>query len=271
MIGIHRWALRPAAALALLALAAPSARAQGGEQELRELFERVEVQLRRIDDLLNQATRDDVTALDRVSKTDIDKLFRSAKQRGGEVIEDIDRILEIAREMNQGGQSSSSSNSQQPGQPGSSGQGEQGQDGSGSGTRQGQTMLPGESTPSSPGGPTPGQDPGGQEPGGEQGGAQPEGEQPGGQEQGGQPAGNESQGTQPQDGNGQGDPNFENRQGADPSARATAPPPGTVRDADRWGELPMHARRTFRAEGDQDLPAAYRDWIDAYYRRLNRE
>lgn len=36
-----------------------------------------------------------------------------------------------------------------------------------------------------------------------------------------------------------------------------------------WGELPIHYRDIFRAEGGQDMPAEYRDWIDSYYRRLN--
>ena len=29
-------------------------------------------------------------------------------------------------------------------------------------------------------------------------------------------------------------------------------------------------RDTFRAEGRGDMPARYRDWIDSYYRKLNR-
>jgi len=37
-----------------------------------------------------------------------------------------------------------------------------------------------------------------------------------------------------------------------------------------WGELPIHYRDVFRAEGGAGMPAEYRDWIDAYYRRLNR-
>ncbi len=37
-----------------------------------------------------------------------------------------------------------------------------------------------------------------------------------------------------------------------------------------WGELPIHLRDIFRAEGGVDVPAQYRDWIDSYYRRLNR-
>jgi hypothetical protein len=42
-----------------------------------------------------------------------------------------------------------------------------------------------------------------------------------------------------------------------------------AQDSERWGELPVYVRDLFRAEGGEDMPAEYRDWIDAYYRRLN--
>ncbi len=38
-----------------------------------------------------------------------------------------------------------------------------------------------------------------------------------------------------------------------------------------WGNLPLHMRDIFRSEGGSDMPARYRDWIDNYYRRLNKE
>ncbi|MBI5432072.1 MAG: hypothetical protein HZA52_04500 [Planctomycetes bacterium] len=41
-------------------------------------------------------------------------------------------------------------------------------------------------------------------------------------------------------------------------------------ERERWGELPQHARDVFLAEGGDDLPPRYRDWIDAYYHRMNR-
>lgn len=40
-------------------------------------------------------------------------------------------------------------------------------------------------------------------------------------------------------------------------------------DVEIWGNLPIHLRDIFRAEGQGDMPARYRDWIDSYYRRLN--
>ncbi len=42
-------------------------------------------------------------------------------------------------------------------------------------------------------------------------------------------------------------------------------------DAERWGELPSRVRATFRNQGKDDLPVQYREWIDAYYRRLSRQ
>lgn len=47
--------------------------------------------------------------------------------------------------------------------------------------------------------------------------------------------------------------------------RRVAAPEGN----ERWGDLPIHVRDLFRNEGGRDLPPQYRDWIDAYHRRLN--
>lgn len=40
---------------------------------------------------------------------------------------------------------------------------------------------------------------------------------------------------------------------------------------DSWGSLPEHVRDVFRTQGGGDMPAQYRVWIDAYYKRLNKE
>ena len=56
--------------------------------------------------------------------------------------------------------------------------------------------------------------------------------------------------------------------GAPPEGPRDRTAPGTA--ADRWGDLPQHARDVFRTQGGADLPVRYRDWIDAYYKRLNR-
>jgi len=64
----------------------------------------------------------------------------------------------------------------------------------------------------------------------------------------------------------------------DPRNQPGPPPPSpstekvaAPNDAERWGDLPLHVRDLFRTEGGGDLPPQYRDWIDAYYRRLNRK
>jgi hypothetical protein len=48
-------------------------------------------------------------------------------------------------------------------------------------------------------------------------------------------------------------------------------PIASAGSADRWGDLPLHAREVFREQGGAELPSRYRDWIDQYYRRLNRK
>lgn len=53
----------------------------------------------------------------------------------------------------------------------------------------------------------------------------------------------------------------------DQATQAARPVAGGSED---WGNLPVHVRELFRAEGGRDLPPRYRDWIDSYYRRLNR-
>ena len=63
--------------------------------------------------------------------------------------------------------------------------------------------------------------------------------------------------------------------GESKNAPAAAPPTGEKERArvpdlqDRWGDLPIQVREVFRNQGGSDLPPQYRDWIDAYYRRLN--
>jgi len=38
-----------------------------------------------------------------------------------------------------------------------------------------------------------------------------------------------------------------------------------------WGYLPEHARDVFRSQGGGQMPARYREWIDAYYKKLNQK
>lgn len=54
-----------------------------------------------------------------------------------------------------------------------------------------------------------------------------------------------------------------------PPKSATGTPINSGSSTDRWGDLPVYARDVFRAQGGDDLPMRYRDFIDGYYRRLN--
>ena len=84
---------------------------------------------------------------------------------------------------------------------------------------------------------------------------QPQGQEPGGQ----------SQPKSPRDS--VDDP--QNNAAADPTAGETGSGSGPQGN-ERWGDLPTHVRDLFRTEGGGDMPPQYRDWIDAYYRRLNQ-
>ena len=64
--------------------------------------------------------------------------------------------------------------------------------------------------------------------------------------------------------------NPKNQEGAEPPKLATDRFGSPTDSGEKWGELPVHVRPIFRAEGSGNMPARYRDWIDAYYRRLNR-
>jgi len=84
----------------------------------------------------------------------------------------------------------------------------------------------------------------------------------------------ESEGQEP---GGAGRPQSPRQSVDDPRNRESAPPDSgetgsinTTDGADRWGDLPIHVRDLFRTEGGGDMPPQYRDWIDAYYRRLNQ-
>jgi hypothetical protein len=76
-------------------------------------------------------------------------------------------------------------------------------------------------------------------------------------------------------------------EGQKPDDRGPNPPPGENRpspprvdepgqpfapgqDSERWGNLPQRVRQVFQNQIRDDLPIQYRDWIDSYYRRLNK-
>ena len=204
------------------------------QQEIRDLFIRVERNLLRMEDYLLDASAGDTSALEKVGASGMDELLDSAQEQsspdasgvagilgrtrkhGRRVLEDIDRIIEIANE--QGGSCSSSGVGDKPSplegnQPGSTDRAQ------------------------------------GQKPPSEDSSKTPSGEPDGNQDSQDPPSSSPTDRTPQQ---------------------ATAPPPPPVEDDERWGELPIYTRELFRAGGSRDLPPQYRDWIDAYYRRLNR-
>ena len=94
-------------------------------------------------------------------------------------------------------------------------------------------------------------------------------------EQGQKDPGQKPEGQEPKPGGEEPKGNQDDPEQTDPK-QAGAPPGYETQDplhatgGDEWGNLPVHVRELFRAEGGQRLPARYRDWIDSYYRRLNR-
>lgn len=263
----HRSLLTALSISALLALAAvaqepdveilppgsePPARAQADnpEQRLRELFSKVERKLDAIDLLLSDAAAGDTSRLAQAEDAGIDRLLRDSVDSGRQVQSDIEEILRIAQEMGQqqsssSGSSSSGSEQQQSGEP------------QGSQTSRGQQQQSGEQTPSMPESQPGGDQPGGDEPQQEPGGEQPNGQQPG-------ELGQEPESPLGSDAGGQ------NIDGSDRGGEDGARGGPDLQGAESWGNLPQHVRDTFRAEGRGDLPVRYRDWIDSYYKKLNR-
>jgi hypothetical protein len=224
------------------------------QHELVELFNKVETRLREMDRLLSDAGAGDTRALKNVGPSGIDELLKRSKKTGEENLQDIDRILEIARQMQQ---QSSSGQGQGQGQP-QSGQG----DGKSPLDGQNQTTTGREQTPSAP----------------DRKGQDEKDKQPGGKK----PQGEKGQASSPKPGEKpDGEKNPQDPKASKQSAKnqESGPPPGSKQDKasvgsdgkDRWGDLPEQAREVFRSEGGHDMPVQYRDWIDAYYRRLNHK
>lgn len=235
---------------------------EDAQQEMLKLFGKVERRLKDIDKLLQDASAGDTKKLKEAGLSGMDQLLQRTAQSSREVQQDIDRLLELARQAGQqgggGGGGGSSSNRQPNGQQGGQQQ-QQGGEGSSSpldGRSEQSTQR--EAVPEVP----------------EQGGAQakPEGGSAGnGQQQ-------QQQGSRPDERQGGQRPNDPrnaggrqgNQQGSDPSSDAKGAGAAAADAGDRWGDLPVHARDVFRTQGGRDLPPRYRDAIDGYYRRLNK-
>jgi hypothetical protein len=185
---------------------------QGLQREMIELFGKVELRLRQIDKLLYDAAAAE-------SAPAGGELLNRTRERGREVLEGIDRILEIARQQ---ARPSPDGGGGAPQEPGDSPLDTQAQREAGR-----------EGTPEAPQG------------------AKPDSGQP-----------DDAPGREP----------------PEPGRNELGPPPRrgeTGREdpggsAGRWGDLPPQVRELFTGAGSSELPAQYRDWIDAYHRRLNR-
>lgn len=211
----------------------PQSAQDAAEQEMRELFLKVETRLREIDRLLSDAGAGDTRALGKGLDSGMGELLKRTQESGSEALKDIDRILELAGQLDsrQGGGGGKQQGEQEP-KPGESPLDKQG----GQSTQR-------ESTPSTP----------------------EQGEQPGGEKPSQQQDGQQD----PRDGRTSPEKDPRNTPGKAPPAGATDNASRRVDDQDRWGDLPVHARDIFRVEGGSDMPVQYRDWIDSYYRRLN--
>lgn len=218
------------------------------QREMVELFGKVERELRAIDRLLQEAARPPAAG----AGGSLAEQLRNAQSSGQSVQKDIDRILELAASQNPSSSSSSGSGGGEP-QPS---QGGNPMD------RQGEQSTGREATPSMPqqGGDKP--EPGGQEPGG---GKKPDGQKPGAEKKPGEG------GREPKDGPQASKEDPQQNPGADPARGAQGSASASSDARDRWGDLPFHAREVFRNEGGRDMPPLYREWIDAYYKRLNKK
>jgi hypothetical protein len=214
-------------------------------QQMLKLFGEVGTRLREIDKLLAEAAAGRRGAQDARKPLEkavagIDELVKRSQDEGHKVVEAIDKILELAQQEEQQGQGNGS------GKQGGKG----GAQGNQQSTQQGKSPLDGardtttqrESTPDKPG---------------SESGQQKQGEKP-------DPSGN---------------PRGNKKTSGDPQNTAGKPPPGQETEKvahgpdarESWGWLPEHARDVFRTQGGGAMPARYREWIDAYYKKLNQK
>jgi len=223
----------------------------GGPEDMEQLFLKVEKRLQRVTDLLYEASSGDVSGAESIGSAGIDELIREAEQgaagassgmarilgatrsQSEATLDDIQQILELAEQ--QSSSSSSSSSQSQSQNPSNEGMPQQGQTPSGS-----RKQESGEQPP------TPGED------------GQPQGEQ----QEGDPTNGQQPRGSQESD--------------AGQDGQSDAPPPSETggpsgaSGAEEWGDLPVHLRKVFRNGVSEDVPPRYRDWVDSYYKRLNK-
>lgn len=220
----------------------PGGAEQEAREEMIELFQSVEARLQEIDELLYEASSGR-GGLAGTEELVIGELLNSSSSKSEEVLSGIDRILEIAEQFGQGQGGGSGGSVEQ-----AMGSGQSPLDGQPQG-EQGQKEQAPEAEDQQAAGEEPQREPQGSP-------DQPGSERPGGQRP-------DDPGQEPE-----GRP--ENRDATDQPPSGETGRVQVTDTTERWGDLPVHVRDLFRNEGGGDLPAQYRDWIDGYYRRLNR-
>ena len=205
---------------------------QDDQKEMVRLFHEVERTLGAIDLELADAGAGRIPVPEG-KDSGIERLLRSHGEKSDQAVSGIERILELAEKLGKqsGSQCMKGSMSAPPQQSGESPLDKE--------RERGPTQ--GEKTPEAPK-PDPKQ---GEKPGQ----PKPQGEKP------------DDHGKNPPPGENRPSPPRVDEGGAEFAA-------GT--DADRWGNLPERVRNVFQNQITDDLPLQYRDWIDAYYRRLNK-
>ncbi len=246
-----------------LPLPGASADANDPHAEMRKLFGKIERDLRDIDRLLADASAGGADGASAEAKKraavavqGLKELLATSEERGKSVVAGIDRILELAQHEPCSTSSCQSAGGmcKNPGGSGSPKEGKKGDARSEPGDsdptagkspldRQGDNSTQREATPQAPD-KSPGEN--ARDP-----------QKQGQQKQSAKPDGNEAAKTA-----------AKNNPANPPGASATDTPHPGASAVDKWGDLPVHVRDVFRAQGGGDMPAQYRDWIDAYYRRM---
>jgi len=199
------------------------------QEEMIRLFHEVEQTLGAIDVELADAGAGRIPVPEG-RDSGMDRLLHSTGEKSDQAVVGIDRILELAQEMNQGGSCMRSAMCNKPNQSGKSPLDKERQNG----------PTESEKTPEGP------QDK-----------PKPEGMKPEPQPQGEKP-----------DDRGKNPPAGQNVH-ALPRSDESGPPVAPGSDAERWGMLPERVQQVFNNQITDDMPLQYRDWIDAYYKRLN--
>ncbi len=237
--------------------------------EMRRLFGKIERDMREIDRLLADASAGGNGNANAQAKKKaaealqgIQKLLDTSEERGKSVLAGIDRILELAqheptagsscpsvgslcKSSGSGGKPSSDAKNQGGSQKGQSEDGNE--PGKSPLDRQGENTTQREATPQSPDK--------GSDKNGADGGRDPQTGLP--KRESAKPIGNDASRAAAR-----------NSPANPPGGSPTEAPQVGANAADKWGDLPLHVRDVFRAQGGGDMPAQYRDWIDAYYRRM---